>query len=218
MKRETTSFVMSAFVLSAIFLCFTIKESTGETNLATNEKDEYYSAFDSASWAVTSNDLSPLLGAHKQSLYDDYISACDAAIVKEGKGHAGICTNNDKQRMRMNRDQPSSVYNYTKNGYAKTRAPADLYNILKAFFDKNRHRAQIEWKEYNVYHNAWEAPPTFVDVHPENVGKKSLTSVIEDKVKPILEEWTGQRLSPVRPFDLRPPNIYSLPRLVLTMG
>ena len=99
---------------------------------ATRElKNEIYSAFDSASWAVTSDRLSPLLGTDKQHLYDDYMNACDVAISKSlsRSQFDGICRRNDKARMEMNHDQPSSVYNYTKNGYAKTRVPTDLFKL-----------------------------------------------------------------------------------------
>ena len=185
----------------ALFLCI----SASSCNNVTRElKGEIYSAFDSASWAVTSDRLSPLLGADKQHLYDNYINACDVAISRSQSRSQSdrICRSNDKARMEMNHHQPISVYNFTKNGYFKTRVPTDLFKLIKEFFDKNRHRAETEWKEYNVYHNAWESPPTIV--HLQSAAKtedgSSLAMKIEDGVKPILEEWTGQRLSPVSLF------------------
>ena len=179
------------FVIFAIAFCTVTQKSTGKSNTTGIYKREFYSAFDSASWAVTSENLSPVLGVHKQILYDNYIAACDKALEDE------ICGKHDKARMRMNQAQPSSVYNYTKNGYAKTRVPPDLYELIKNVFDSNRDKAKIEWKEYNVYHNAWESPPTFIDLHKHYADGTSVTSKIEEKVKPILERWTGQRLSPV---------------------
>jgi len=192
-----------SFSLLNIVLLILSKESMAQSDVTGKYKNEYYSAFDSASWAVTTDRLSTMLGIDKQSLYDDYITACDTAVSKTNKLNNGICSDDDKFRMRMNRYQPRSVYNYTKYGYAKTRVPTDLYVLIKEVFDKNRNLAETEWKEYNVYHNAWESPPTIINIHKENVGGSNLTSKIEEKVKPILERWTGQRLSPVSTYGIR---------------
>jgi len=201
-RTRTIKWETAYFAVLAIILLLVTKESTGSSDVTKNYKNEHYSAFDSASWAVTSDHLSPLLGVDKQSLYDGYIAACDAAILKKKK-KGGVCSRDDQSRMQMNRDQPSSVYNYTKAGYAKTRLPTDLYDLIKEFFDENRHLAETEWKNYNVYHNAWQSPPTFINLEGNSVGGSSLTSLLEEKVKPILERWTGQRLSPVSTYGIR---------------
>jgi len=183
--------------LAAVLYLFT-KKLINNSNFTKDDKKEHYSAFDSASWAVTSDRLSPVLGVDKQSRYDDYIAACNAVTSKADSHRDGACTDNDKHRIQMNRDQPSSVRNYTKNGYAKSRLPTDLYDLIKKFFDENRHLAETEWKDYNVYHNAWETPPTII-----RLDGSSLPSEIEKKMKPILERWTGQRLSPVSTYGIR---------------
>jgi len=197
MKKELAIFVSLTTFLS--FLCKELIASSDGEDISQSQH-EVYSAFDSASWAITSNLLSPILGANKQSLYDNYIKACDKATSQD----PGYCSRSDKYRTTMNRDQPSSVNNYTKDGYAKIKVPTDLYDLIKDFFDKNRHHAEVEWKEYNVYHNAWVSPPTMVHMARESAGGSiSLTSEIEDKVTPILEEWTGQSLSPVSTYGIR---------------
>ena len=189
MKMRFAVVASLATVLS--FLC---EESIASDDGSDISNGIVYSAFDSASWAVTSRFLSPVLGADKQSLYDDFMADCDEAMKED----AGYCSRNDEYRTRMNRSQPSSVYNYTKTGFAKTRVPPDLYKLIKEFFDENRHHAEVEWKHYNTYHNAWESPPTIVHLAQEHMGGSiSLITEIEKKVTPILEEWTGQRLSPV---------------------
>ena len=76
-----------------------------------------YTVFDDASWAITHPRLSDkILGPHTQALYDDYIRGCDEAILSTGKYRPG-CVRQDMERLKMNSLQPSSVYNYTKNGY-----------------------------------------------------------------------------------------------------
>jgi prolyl 4-hydroxylase len=163
-----------------------------------------YTAFDSASWAITSNILSPILGTDKQSLYDDYIVQCNEAISKKNEDEgtttdSNVCNINDEYRQKMNAYQPKSVFNYTKGGYTKTRVPSDLFDLIKEFFNKNRHLAEIEWKQYNVYHNAWSVPPTIVRLQKEKI----LINQIQEQVKPILEEWTGMHLSPVSTYGIR---------------
>ena len=208
MIKTTKTIVL--LVLLAIFgllatLLFLSRVSGANSNVTRNSEDGsyIYSAFDSASWAITSGILSPILGIDKQYIYDDYILQCNDAISnKNGKGITtprDICNTNDKYRMRMNRDQPKSMYNYTKNGYAKTRVPPELFDSIKDFFEKNRHRAEIEWKEYNVYHNAWETPPTIVHLNQA----KTLQNQIVEIVQPILEQWVGQHLSLVSSYGIR---------------
>ena len=181
----------------AIFLCWTVQESAARS-VRDNSKEEEYSAFDSASWAITSSNLSPLLGTDKQDLYNDFIKGCDAA-VEEKEGRSAFCTFGERSRFEMNALQPSSCYNYTKAGYAKTKAPPELYAEIKEYFDANRDNSRIEWKDITVYHNTWDSPPTFIDLQ-KNMG---LTRRIERVVQPILEEWTGQKLRPVSSYGIR---------------
>ena len=189
-------FVLLAILLTTVLTAGRIRKPAAKKY--EEQDNNIYTAFDSASWAITSRDLSPLLGKGKQSLYDNYITACDDA-VQETKGSHNTCTRGEKQRLEMNTAQPSSVSNYTQNGYAKVRVPPDLYTAIKSFFDEHRDQTRIEWKEYNVYHNAWEAPPTFIDLQKD----MGLTNRIEETVKPILEEWTGQKLKPVSTYGIR---------------
>eukprot|EP00536_Pseudo-nitzschia_multiseries_P007412 jgi/Psemu1/256225/estExt_Genewise1Plus.C_1750033 len=197
MRTEIAIFAtLTACVLSLLWI-----QSAASSNDAENFQEQLYTAFDSASWAVTSDVLSPVLGTDKQLLYSDYMKACDKVMMAQSNG---FCSKLDSMRTRMNREQPGSVYNFTKNGYAKIKVPTDLYDLIKDFFDKNRHLAEIEWKKYNVYHNAWDSPPTMVNFNLEHTGGSAiLTSEIEDKVRPILEEWTGQHLSPVSTYGVR---------------
>jgi hypothetical protein len=161
-----------------------------------------YTAQDSASWAISSDKLSSVLGSDKQKLYDDFIAGCN--IAKNTTADSNVCRDNDNFRIRMNRDQPASVYNYTVKGYEKIRAPEELFSIIKEFWEANRHKAEIEWKDINVYHNAWEAPPTIVHLNQQRMGGSvELQNKIWNLAKPILEEWTGQYLTGVSLYGIR---------------
>ena len=110
-----------------------------------------YTAFDDASWAITHETLSDdILRANKQALYDDYIRGCDEAIQSTGKPSRSSCAAQDRQRLKMNSLQPSSVYNYTKHGFLKRKAPKELFDMIKEFYLEHRSKAEIEWKAINT--------------------------------------------------------------------
>jgi hypothetical protein len=181
----------------------------------------FYTASDSASWAVTSDRLSPLLGSDKQVLYDDFIEGCTGALldqenkrnlertgknttISRAKYHNNKCAMDDQYRLRMNRDQPSSVYNFTKLGYTKIRTPPALFKLVHDFWTQNKDKAEIEWKDVNTFHNTWDAPPTIAHVNQvRSGGSNELQALIWKEAQPILEEWTGQYLSPVSLYGIR---------------
>ena len=111
-----------------------------------------YTVFDDASWAVTHDTLlDDILGANKQALYDDYIRGCDEAIESTGKSSTRSgCAAQDRHRLKMNSLQPSSVYNYTKHGFLKRKAPQELFDIIKEFYLEHRSKAEVEWKAINT--------------------------------------------------------------------
>jgi prolyl 4-hydroxylase len=161
-----------------------------------------YTAWDDASWAIKSRDVSSHLGDHIAPLYENYIQGCDKAMV--ARGHPARCNQYDNQRQVMNKHQPGSVYNYTKLGYQKIRAPVELFDVIQAFYKRNKHRAKTEWADINTYHNMWEAPPTIFHLNQEkDGGGVGLQAKIWNLAKPIMERWTGQMLSPVSLYGIR---------------
>jgi hypothetical protein len=200
--------------------CGHIGNSSNSTATAAPPDGEFYTAADSASWAITSTTLSQLLGSGKQGLYDSYIAACNGAILKEERRKqlvrtqevdekalerfSDMCTQNEKFRMRMNTYQPSSVYNFTTKGYTKIRTPPGLFSIIQEFWNKNKDLAEIESKETNVYHNNWETPPSMIHLNqPHTGGSLELQAKIWSEAQPLLEEWTGMYLSPVSLYGIR---------------
>eukprot|EP00529_Nitzschia_sp_RCC80_P005363 CAMPEP_0113520682 /NCGR_PEP_ID=MMETSP0014_2-20120614/44232_1 /TAXON_ID=2857 /ORGANISM="Nitzschia sp." /LENGTH=988 /DNA_ID=CAMNT_0000418581 /DNA_START=335 /DNA_END=3301 /DNA_ORIENTATION=+ /assembly_acc=CAM_ASM_000159 len=161
-----------------------------------------YTVQDSASWAISSDKLSTILGEDKQTLYDDYMDGCNEAVNRTAD--TDFCRNNDRHRIHMNVEQPSSVYNYTNKGYEKIRAPEELFSVIKQFWEANRDKAEVEWKDINVYHNTWEAPPTIVHLNQERTGgSTALQNKIWKLVQPILQEWTGHYLEGVSLYGIR---------------
>ena len=175
-----------------------------------NDDTVSYTAFDSASWAITSDNLSPLLGANKQTLYDTFIDGCNEEIFQgndtyKAENSVMECRNQDQYRRKMNSEQPTSVFNYTQDGYTKIRAPTTLMEVVRDFWNQNREKAEVEWKQTNVYHNTWDSPPTIVHLNKEEFagGGPELQKQIWDMVQPVLEEWTGHYLSPVSLYGIR---------------
>jgi prolyl 4-hydroxylase len=142
-----------------------------------------------------------VLGGHVQRLYDDFIDKCKVATEETRIN----CANEETHRLRMNREQPSSVYNYTKLGYEKIKAPPELFAMILDFYKQNKQRAGIEWKQMNTYHNMWEAPPTIVHLNKRQYpgGGDVLQKKIWAIARPLMEEWTGQQLSPVSLYGIR---------------
>ena len=64
----------------------------------------------------------------------------------------------------MNMYQPRSMVNFTKTGFLKTRAPPEVFRIIKEFWELNKNKAEIEWKRPTPYHNNWDIPPTILRV------------------------------------------------------
>jgi hypothetical protein len=191
----------------------TTDDQTPDVNTATISSEHEldakytYTAFDSASWAITSRNVSSKLDPHKQSIYDKFIRDCNDAFHPNDPVMAAettYCEENDELRIEMNTHQPSSVYNYTSEGYKKTRVPPKLYALLRDFWDKNKDKAEPEWSSVTVYQNSWKYNTDIVHVGQERSGgSPKLNKAVYDAVKPLLEAWTGHYLDPVSLWGIR---------------
>lgn len=159
-----------------------------------------YTAFDDASWAVTSTNLSNMLGANKQHFYDDFIENC---VQRSDE-----CRSEEADRMFMNRYQPPAMVNYTKTGFAKIRAPEELFQLLKNFWDANYNRAESEANEMEretSYHNNWLVPTKILKTEEDVYigGGWNLSAAVWNAARDILEDWTGQKLAGSSVYGIR---------------
>lgn len=157
-----------------------------------------YTAFDDASWAITSHNLSSsIVNSDKQATYDAFIAECVE--------HDESCERDNNHRIRMNVLQPRSVINFTSTGFQKIRAPEPLFKLLKQFWDLNRHRAYIEMNEPSPYHNSWSVPTSIVQTYDSNFigGGYNLSAAVWNMAREVLEEWTGQKLSGSSVYGIR---------------
>jgi prolyl 4-hydroxylase len=174
--------------------------SSGELN----ELNQEIYGFDT-SWAIRGQNLSNKLG-NKQAVYDSFIEGCHAASKSIQKAKAE-CDFGEDTRIEMNNLQPISMRNYTKLGFSKIRAPIKTFQLLKDFWEANRHKNETEWHSVNTYHNMWESPSRVIDIQDESKGGGfDLRSAIWESARQTLEEWTGMHLSPCSIWGIR---IYS---------
>ena len=80
-----------------------------------------------------------LLG-NKQEQYEKYIQGCMDYYGEKGD----LCVSNEAARHEMSLRQPKGMYNYTKLGYTKIRAPDEVMRLLKEYWDANKDNQKVE--------------------------------------------------------------------------
>eukprot|EP00980_Cylindrotheca_fusiformis_P001760 scaffold405_cov132-Cylindrotheca_fusiformis.AAC.12 len=199
MKHFSPSLVLSLAIVG------TWLKIVASQDLDVDLQQPSYRAEDDASWAIQSNEVSTLLGDHVGNLYETFIANCKKAVLERNDDRPGICVDDENHRMLMNKHQPSSVYNFTKHGYAKIRAPPKLFELISEFYRRNQGQDTTEWKQLNTYHNIWDAPPTIclLNRRENSGGGPHLQATLFGEAEKVLEEWTGQELSPVSLYGVR---------------
>jgi len=138
----------------------------------------------------------------KRSFYQDFLQAC-----RDHHGTRGhMCDQTEKARIQMSLDQPQSMRNYTDTGYKKIKAPESLFNLLKNHWERNQDRkVKEQWPTGSTYVNYWESPTYMASVEQTAMrgGGSALQQRIYAAAKPILEEWTGQKLRPTSLYGVR---------------
>lgn len=197
-------------VSSPSFLCLALLTAgcqlrAVESKLDTIRAVNYYSAEDDASWAIHTANVTTKIGQHTQKLYHDFMDNCHKAVAEHKEEHPQLCSENEEYRMYMNKYQPPSVYNYTKNGFDKIRAPKKLFDLVSKFWKANQGNEKIEWPHLTSYHNLWDSPPTVTLMNEEanEGGGQELMNQVFAEAKKVIEEWTGQELRPVSLYGIR---------------
>lgn len=186
-------------VFFAVHLSFAIGGLIDHPLARSDGLDEtpFYTAFDDASWAVTSNNLSSILGQERKKRYYEFIYDC----INRSKD----CETEEEERIYMNVYQPPSVVNYTDKGFAKIRTPEPLFKLLKDFWDANYEQAETEWDDETAYHNTWKVPTKILKAEEDYFigGGWNLSAAVWNAARDILEEWTGQKLAGSSVYGIR---------------
>ena len=98
---------------------------------------------------VTAANDNPL--GDKQKFYEDLIQGCVEHYDQEKEGKGQRCLNNEKDRVAMSLRQPKGMFNYTKLGYTKIRAPENVFKLIKEFWEANKDKQSPErWPAGNT--------------------------------------------------------------------
>mmetsp|Transcript_5236 Transcript_5236/g.7561 ORF Transcript_5236/g.7561 Transcript_5236/m.7561 type:complete len:435 (+) Transcript_5236:120-1424(+) len=151
------------------------------------------------SWPI--NNSTSIGWGHVNALYHEFMDEC-----REAAGDSAVwkCNNGEIDRLKMNRLQPTTMRNFTRNGFEKIRAPEEMFAIIKEFWEKNNQRNETEWHTVNTYHNMWSAPPTIVNIQLEkHGGGQAIKNKVWEAARQTLENWTGMHLSPCSIWGIR---------------
>jgi len=199
----------STVLLIALWTSMSVFASLERTKASPSSTPTSYTCFDDASWAVNTQDMSSRLPQQKQR-YQEFMRKC--ALVTNS---SDFCQYEENWRMQLNMYQPQSVYNYTRMGFAKQRAPEALMSLLREFWDQNRNQLVAEWSTNNkerpykqkatTYHNHWDAPTSIVRLYNRSLvgGGKNLQRTVTDLARLELQKWTSMQLAATSTYGIR---------------
>jgi prolyl 4-hydroxylase len=174
------------------------------------ENDDYDAAMDPSDYGVDvsfpihhysskrTGYSNPLKG-YFMARYERHMKGCyDKFSFRE-------CDANERARLEMSLEQPATQYNYTKIGFMKRRLPDDLFKMITTFWEANKGKEKLEqWPRGNTYTNNWVAPTYMVNLEDkEFTNGWLLKTKIWEGVRPIIEEWTGQKLTETSLYGIR---------------
>lgn len=171
---------------------YTVSEQT--TSLSASST---YTAFDDASWAIASSNMTNRLNSGQKEFYETFMDECMSLMAD--------CQEENEKRIFMNVHQPPSVKNYTQRGFAKIRAPPALMDLLTEFWELNKDTAEMEADQAGPFHNTWKYPTELISVEDDKFvgGGWNLSAAIWNSTKGVLEEWTGQKLAGSSVYGIR---------------
>ena len=91
----------------------------------------------------------------KQGEYDAFLEGCDKHYNQKDKKYSE-CRVTEQDRVEMSLRQPASMQNYTELGFKKIRAPKEVWERVKKFWEENKGRENWKnenWPKGNTYTN-----------------------------------------------------------------
>jgi len=139
---------------------------------------------------------------NRQALYEHFMQGCVDYHGEKGKR----CLRFEKERIDMSNSQPQSMVNYTQNGFKKIRCPNSVFQPLKDFWEKNRHRGTPEeWAAGRIHVNYWDNPTIMVSVEDTKLegGGSKFKKRIWQAARDTISDWTGQQLVECSMYGIR---------------
>jgi hypothetical protein len=108
----------------------------------------------------------------------------DRVVLGRDKSEDDIRAANEARRVHLNLNQPHKVPRFTTEGFALRKMPENVHAMLQQHVRRQFERQVVEpWPKGDSYVNFWETPTTMMYLQP------SQQKLINDALKPILEEW-----------------------------
>jgi len=143
---------------------------------------------------------------NKQQEYDEFMQGCDDHYG--GSGDYSACRITERDRVEMSLRQPKGMQNYTELGFKKIKAPKEVWDQIKTFWEANKDEKNWQdenWPKGNTYTNHWQAPTYMVSV--EDTRLRGAGSSIKRKIwaaaKSTMEEWTGHQVTECSLYGIR---------------
>ena len=160
-----------------------------------------------------------LLGDRFQ-VYQDFMEGCRAQFGKR-------CDITEDSRVDQMLRQVPSLRNYTSTGFAKTRAPPELFDLIQQHWQRNTQPQKnaaasaaatlsdltvldnpqhIEaWTKGHTYVNYWAHNTTYWGLADSKTmgGSLALQDRLFALAKPVLEDWTQMELRPTSLYGIR---------------
>lgn len=134
--------------------------------------------------------------------YDVYQSTMKGCYKKYSKRQ---CDQNEKDRLRMNLQQPPTQHNYTAIGFKHMKAPKEVWDPLIKFYNTWKDKKKEEkWYTGSTIVNSWDSPSYMVSFEdPEFKGGLHVKEQIWDGMNTVIEQWVGHKLEPTSLYGIR---------------
>ena len=153
-----------------------------------------------------------ILADDRQALYQEHLKGCfrhyDEVVPEGPNKETGekLCMIVENERIARNVRQPQSMVNYTKNGFAKVRAPEQVWNLIQTFWQQNKDNYYVEtWTAGDTLVNHWDSPTHMVSVENASLvgGGEVLKNAIWNAARDAIQSWTGNRLAECSLYGIR---------------
>lgn len=101
-----------------------------------------------------------VFGNERMKVYSEFFSGCLKAYGQMDKAH--LCHEHERNRMEMNRMQPSKMTNHTVEGFKKTKVSAHVWEMIQRYWNErvNRVVGDIPW---GLHNESWPEGNTFTN-------------------------------------------------------
>ena len=190
-------------MLLALLLCVLASASGGESDNAAEQQNSHAGTTYGVDVSIPVHhhrfrDDDPSLYdggsmAHRRRFYWDFMNTWKRNLIMEGQDPSEA-DEAEQDRIQGNLEQPAIVVNYTSTGYLKVTAPKEVGDMLSQFWERNKHLQEEEGQTGII--NQLDIPTTMVSLDDESLrgSGERIKQAIWDATRPIVSEWTGQKL------------------------